>query len=273
MKRKLSVASDKLIERDRYDARAKELVVRDPAALLGPDGATAIPIELRTPYVYYEQLILSRVTPGASLLDVCCGNGLHSIVGARAGAIVTAVDFAENGIVLARLRAARAGVVLHTVVADAEHLPFKNETFDFVTCAGSLSYVDLDVFVSEVSRVLKDGGWFICIDSLNHNPIYRFNRYVHFRRGKRSLSVIQRTPVMTTIETLGRIFPRDNCVRFFGVCAFLAPLLRWTVGSRNAAWLLDRIDYFLLPYLRRFGFKFVFAGMKSRMMAPSSSMV
>jgi hypothetical protein len=35
---------------------------------------------------------------------------------------------------------------------------------------------------------LKNKGAFIAIDSLNNNPIYRLNRYLHYLKGERSLS-------------------------------------------------------------------------------------
>ena len=31
---------------------------------------------------------------------------------------------------------------------------------------------------SEIYRIIKPGGFFICGDSLNNNPIYRINRYM-----------------------------------------------------------------------------------------------
>ena len=56
-----------------------------------------------------------------------------------------------------------------------ESLPFKDKSFDIVACAGGLSYGDNKKVANEIYRVLKDNGSFICIDSLNENPFYKFN--------------------------------------------------------------------------------------------------
>ena len=54
-----------------------------------------------------------------------------------------------------------------------ENLPFKNESFDIVICSGSLSYGDHKIVRNEIFRVLKNNSFFICIDSLDHNLIYK----------------------------------------------------------------------------------------------------
>jgi ubiquinone/menaquinone biosynthesis C-methylase UbiE len=53
---------------------------------------------------------------------------------------------------------------------------------------------DNDKVLDEIYRVLKNKGAFIAIDSLNNNPIYRLNRYLHYLKGERSLSTIARMP-------------------------------------------------------------------------------
>ncbi|SHT59570.1 type 11 methyltransferase [Mycobacteroides abscessus subsp. abscessus] len=54
------------------------------------------------------------------------------------------------------------------VVADAESLPFLNETFDAVTCRiAAHHFPNPQDFVSEVSRVLKLGNRFLLIDNIS----------------------------------------------------------------------------------------------------------
>lgn len=53
-----------------------------------------------------------------------------------------------------------------------KNLPFRDNSFDIVTCVGSFSYIDHDVFIAEIYRVIKSGGELICLDSYNHNIIY-----------------------------------------------------------------------------------------------------
>lgn len=54
------------------------------------------------------------------------------------------------------------------VVADAESLPFLNETFDAVTCRiAAHHFPNPQDFVSEVSRILKLGNRFLLIDNIS----------------------------------------------------------------------------------------------------------
>lgn len=248
----------KRLEADRYDRRARAALQADAPVLPDGDGAGAVPPALRRPYEVFEEQVRAAVQPGVELLDVCCGTGRYSLVGALAGARVTAADLAENNLVLVQRRAARAGLTIETAVADAERLPFAAAAFDVVTCVGSLSYVDLAVFVAEIRRVLRPGGRFICVDSLNHNPVYRLNRRLQHWRGERGLSTLQRMPTCDRIERLAEGFELAE-VSYHGVLSFLAPLACRLAGEQLAAAWLDSFDQ-RHPALKRWAFKFVFSG-------------
>ena len=69
-----------------------------------------------------------------------------------------------------------------------ENLPYEKNTFDVVCCAGSLSYGNNLLVLNEINGVLKSDGYFISVDNLNENPIYKLNRYIHYIRGNRTLS-------------------------------------------------------------------------------------
>lgn len=251
---------DKQIELERYDQRASSVLAAGRINELGPDGPDDTPIELRAPYVLYESHIKAHSRPGLRVLDLCCGNGQHSLVAARLGADVVASDIAPANVALTLARARRAGLSLEGMVADAEQPPWPDGTFDVVTLAGSLSYVDLEVFLRGVLRILRPGGAFIFVDSLNHNPIYRLNRWLHYLRGRRSLSTLQRMPTLATLQRIRADFP-DLHVSFHGIFSFLSPVLRLAGPARTAHW-LDAADRHL-PILHRFGFKIVAVGHKS----------
>lgn len=251
---------DREIERRRYDERAARLLdVADER--IGPDGAEAIEIVLQRPYVVYEEFIRAVACPGVAVLDVCCGDGLHSLTAARAGAGVTVSDIAENNLRVVQMRARRSGVSVKTLIANSESVPLADASFDVITCAGSLSYVDLAKFLAESDRLLRPGGRFICVDSLNHNPIYRLNRYLHYIRGHRTKSVISRTPTLTTLHLLAAAFPVGMQVRFFGMFSWLSPVLNPCLGHIRTAALLNYLDDHAAAF-QRYAFKFVFAGSK-----------
>lgn len=250
-------AQDRELERRRYNDRAARQL-RDAGGLPANDGAAAMDPVLRQPYLSYEALIRHYAAPNAAVLDLCAGDGLFSLVAARVGARVTASDIAENNLVLARERAARQGLALATLVADAERLPLPDHSVDLVTCAGGLSYVDLDRLLAELARVLRPGGALVAVDSFNHNPIYRLNRYWHYLRGRRSASTLRRMPSRRTLAAFRRIFP-DLQVQYFGTITFLMPVVRRVVGADRAARLSAWFDRHF-AFAREGAFKIVIHG-------------
>ena len=87
-------------------------------------------------------------------------------------------------------RRADGGVCLH--LADAEHLPFPDNTFDAVTCAfGVRNFVHLEKGLSEMLRVLKPGGTMVILelatpDSLLIRPFYNlYTKHIIPRMGSR----------------------------------------------------------------------------------------
>jgi ubiquinone/menaquinone biosynthesis C-methylase UbiE len=96
---------------------------------------------------------------GKRLLEIGCGLGTDLLQFARAGAIATGVDLTAASIELVRKRFALEGIPVDAQVADAEHLPFGNNTFDVVYSFGVLHHTpNTQKSIDEVYRVLKPGG-------------------------------------------------------------------------------------------------------------------
>jgi SAM-dependent methyltransferase len=113
--------------------------------------------------------------------------------------------------------------------------------------------------MGEIYRVLKPGGVFICVDSLNNNPIYRFNRWLHYLCGERSLSTLKRMPSLRTIDSYRKNFGTIE-VKFFGAIAWLTPLLSWFLGDNRTSNISYKLDKLLNT--KRSAFKFVMAAHK-----------
>lgn len=112
-----------------------------------------------------------RTGPGTSLLDVACGPGRLSAVAVKRGAMVSALDFAENMVTIARRRCPEADI--HN--ADAEDLPFDAGRFDAVVCnLGILHLPNPERAIAEAHRVLKSGGRyaFTCWTPPPRNPFF-----------------------------------------------------------------------------------------------------
>ena len=79
------------------------------------------------------------IEAGMKVLDVAAGTGNASIPAAQRGAEVTASDLTPELFEAGRARASGEGVELEWVEADAEHLPFDDESFDVVmSCIGAM---------------------------------------------------------------------------------------------------------------------------------------
>lgn len=252
------MSNDKFIERDRYDQRASNLdELSDKFYLF--HGAQSIDLPLRRPYAEYEEFLLSQLNLSSKVLELGSGIGAFTGVLLRSGAAVFATDISPNSLKVLHARYKDSGRLV-TQVADMECLPFQDEHFDFVTCAGSLSYGDNVIVMNEIFRVLKPGGLFVCVDSLNHNLIYRFNRWVHFLRGQRTRSTLIRMPTEDMIERYRVRFGKVE-TRFFGAFTWAVPVLVFIFGKEIAAKLSDFLDDFI--NVHKSAFKFLLIARKS----------
>ncbi len=111
---------------------------------------------------------------GQKVLEVGCGLGTDAVNFARAGAIYTGVDLTEGSIALVRKRFEMEGLAAELRVADAEALPFADESFDMVYSHGVLHHTpDTRRAIDEVHRVLKPGGTAMVM--LYHKSSYNYH--------------------------------------------------------------------------------------------------
>jgi ubiquinone/menaquinone biosynthesis C-methylase UbiE len=254
---------DRHIEQERYNNFSASLLnnIEKESEWLLELGADNSPLYFQPPYLYYHNLINQNTSQSKKQLDLCCGNGVHSFTGAKNGAKVIALDYAEQSISVCRKRAEILKLSVDFRAADVQTLKdFKDDEFDIVTCAGSLSYLDNIILFEEVYRVLKNGGMFICVDSFNHNPIYRMNRFIHFLRGERSFGTLKRMPNVNTIKLLNKIFTNVD-VNYFGIFTFIAPVLKLIMSPEKITRIINKLDI-LLPWLKRYSFKIVISASK-----------
>jgi SAM-dependent methyltransferase len=96
---------------------------------------------------------------GRSVLEVGCGAGVDVARFARGGARVTGVDLTSSAIGLAKANFEQQALRGEFFVADGEHLPFPDASFDLVYAHGVVQYTaDPARLVRECRRVLKPGG-------------------------------------------------------------------------------------------------------------------
>lgn len=258
----MNTSSDKEIEYERYNNRSRSKLARIGSINLDKYGSDSGPEFLRSPYLYYEKVLGTILNRNTTVLDLCCGDGIHSITLAKSGAKIIATDISEESLLIGTMRARHFNLDnISFSKEDAEKLSFKECAFDVVTCVNSLSYVDLISTVAEVERVLKQNGTFLIIDSFNHNVIYRLNRYLHFLRGRRSYSTIKRIPDLITVNYLKQQFDEVD-VKYFGIFIFLIPILKWFLSEKKISIIIDQMDE-KFSFLQKYAFKIVITATKN----------
>lgn len=101
------------------------------------------------------------IREGEKVLDIAAGTGNASIPAALRGAEVTASDLTPELFVAGRANAEAAGVDIDWVEADAEALPFEDESFDVLLSTFGIMFAPRhEVAAAEAARVLRPGGRF-----------------------------------------------------------------------------------------------------------------
>jgi len=96
---------------------------------------------------------------GKRVLEIGVGMGADYLEWLKAGAVATGVDLSSASLERAQQRCKMAGYVSDQVVADAERLPFPDDSFDIVYSYGVMHHSpDPAQCVREARRVLKPGG-------------------------------------------------------------------------------------------------------------------
>ena len=109
---------------------------------------------------------ISRATPSDRALDVACGPGFLSMEFAKHCADVVGFDATDAFIELARAEAARRGLGnIRFEHGDAEHLPFREEMFEIVSCRAAFHHFSRPACVlAEMGRVMAPAGRIVIAD-------------------------------------------------------------------------------------------------------------
>lgn len=108
------------------------------------------------------------VRRGHRVLDVAAGSGNAAIPAAAVGGIVTASDLTPELFEAGRAIAARRSLELEWVEADAEAMPFADNSFDVVmSCVGAMFAPHHQAVADELIRVCRPGG---TIGMINWTP-------------------------------------------------------------------------------------------------------
>jgi demethylmenaquinone methyltransferase / 2-methoxy-6-polyprenyl-1,4-benzoquinol methylase len=113
-------------------------------------------------------VLAADLRPGQRVLDIAGGTGDLARAFARkvgSSGLVVHTDINASMLRVGRDRLLDAGLVLPTVVCDAEKLPFENESFDRVSVGfGLRNMTHKEQALAEMQRVLKPGGKLLVLE-------------------------------------------------------------------------------------------------------------
>src|SRR5437868_6680045 len=119
---------------------------------------------------------MGRLAAGERVLDLGSGAGTDSLVAAQMvgpDGHVTGIDMTQAMLAKARAAAAEIGAAnVEFIEAEAERLPFADESFDVVISNGVIDLIpDKDAVFSELNRVLEPGGRLQIADITIQQPV------------------------------------------------------------------------------------------------------
>lgn len=116
---------------------------------------------------------------GKKILEVGVGAGTDFTQWVRAGTIAHGIDLTEEAIINVKHRLALQGLAAQElIVADAEHLPYNDNSFDLVYSWGVIHHSpNMEQCLREIIRVTKPGGT-IKIMVYNRRSLFAYYRYI-----------------------------------------------------------------------------------------------
>ncbi|MHA2180131.1 MAG: class I SAM-dependent methyltransferase, partial [Promethearchaeota archaeon] len=122
-----------------------------------------------------------KIIPGQIILDIATGTGTYLIQMAKSGATCYGIDQSLKMLEYLNLKFKKERLdnnLKDIRVCTADHLPYPDSFFDWVTCIGMFEYYPLEyveIVLTEVIRVLKPNG-FSFLDIANPNKNYAQER-------------------------------------------------------------------------------------------------
>jgi ubiquinone/menaquinone biosynthesis C-methylase UbiE len=136
-------------------------------------------------WFYFDKLYsFLRQVPKGRVLDVACGIGFLSVLLARFGHQVVAIDISKNSIAKAKKLATLCNCLdkIDFMVMDVSELSLDSNSFDIVTGEDALHHIiKYPGAIANIYRVLKPGGRAYFSEPFAFNPIINLLRFINVR--------------------------------------------------------------------------------------------
>lgn len=213
-----------------------------------------------------EIALLERIgdVKGKRLLELGCGAGDLTLVFARLGADVTALDLSPGMVEVAKRRVETfsPGATVRFLVEPAEQVSAEAESFDLIVGKWILHHTDLSLLTPELKRLLAPGGRALFIENSGLNPILRFARErVIGRFGIRRVGTADEHPLVdgdyelfeSAFTQVRRIYPQFDFLKLLDRQVFRYRRPRVT----RVCFGFDRFVERRVPALHRYSFRVI----------------
>ena len=204
---------------------------------------------------------LSYECQGKRFLDYCCGDGAVAVKIAKTGVDeIVGIDISGVSIENAKKLSLEEQVDKKTkfMVMDAENMEFEDNYFDIAYEHGALHHLNLEKAYSEIARVLKPNGKFLCVEALGHNPIIQYYREKtpHLRTEYETKHILRKKEIYLA----KKYFKKVEILGFFYLFSLLAVPFRNFRIFNVILTILESIDEILLklPILKWQAWQVVF---------------
>ena len=210
---KILTRKDTEADKKRYDSVYDNLRNLDKNQLSNLLGLQTVELFQKPLFMkYYSEIQKILSDTELVVMELGAGFGRHTSVIADSGVKLIVNDISESAL---EINNRIHPNIYKSIASNMDAIPLPNQSIDVVICCGSLSYADPKKVNREIFRLLKPGGHLIILDTLNHNPVYKINRYIKVLTGARSLSSVLRIPKIRRIKELSMYF-EENEISYFG---------------------------------------------------------
>lgn len=124
--------------------------------------------------------IARHLPEGSRVLEVAPGPGYLAIELAKLGRYqISGLDISRTFVEIAREKARAAAVDVDFQQGDVAHMPYENDTFDFIVCRAAFkNFSNPAGGLNEMYRVLKSGGTALIIDLRRDAPKKTIDQYI-----------------------------------------------------------------------------------------------